>query len=355
VKVKQSVFLSYARENQSKAKRLSEDLENHGVRVWRDKAKLLGGENFDREIRKAIRSNFHFIMLLSYQSVHKKGYVQKEWRIAMKMQERLPSGEHFLIPVRLDQSRSAHPAVRAQHTIDLFPEWDEGICSIVRSLKEHCRITKRGLPLPENTDWLGGHGLRVASETDLQEIVGLARIGYPCPINDFEKKFPWWKKNQKCFHVILNHAGEIVGNINLLPLKPKAYEQLKNGTIIESELTEKDIYSSKERSRVSVLYIEGLLVHSKISERAKSAALVYMFTKLDRTVSAIGNPRNIRKVCALGGSDPGEKLLKKLQFVVTSEANTRKDLLDFWEADGTRISRSLLNRGYSYFPDLTSQ
>jgi TIR domain len=43
-----------------------------------------------------------FIVLLSQTSVSKKGYIQRELKLAMELLEEIPEGEIYLIPVKID-------------------------------------------------------------------------------------------------------------------------------------------------------------------------------------------------------------------------------------------------------------
>ena len=69
-------FISYAREDSGVAQRLLTDLRLVGADPWIDTDELIGGEEWDAGIRKAIRGCSHFILLISRSSVDKRGYVQ---------------------------------------------------------------------------------------------------------------------------------------------------------------------------------------------------------------------------------------------------------------------------------------
>ena len=56
-----SVFISYAREDSDAARRLYNDLKSHGLNLWLDKECLLPGQDWRREIRKAL----HCIILFN--------------------------------------------------------------------------------------------------------------------------------------------------------------------------------------------------------------------------------------------------------------------------------------------------
>lgn len=128
------IFISYAREDREAALRLYRDLQEVNLRPWLDSENLLGGQEWKREIDRAIRSSSHFVALVSRSSVSKKGFVQKEVREALEILEEVPPGQIFLIPVRIDESIPAHPRLADLHWIDLFPSYSEGLRRLVTSL-----------------------------------------------------------------------------------------------------------------------------------------------------------------------------------------------------------------------------
>jgi len=55
------VFISYAKEDSDAARRIYNDLRVAGLNPWLDKESLLPGQNWEIEIRKAIKSSRYFI------------------------------------------------------------------------------------------------------------------------------------------------------------------------------------------------------------------------------------------------------------------------------------------------------
>jgi hypothetical protein len=77
----QQHFSSAARQDSDAALRLYEDLKTRtDLKPWLDKKDLLPGQNWDIEIRKAIKNSRYFIALFSSTSVQKRGYVHKEFK-----------------------------------------------------------------------------------------------------------------------------------------------------------------------------------------------------------------------------------------------------------------------------------
>ena len=79
---KSKIFLSYAREDIDMAKRIYQDLKRYGLDVWIDCEEILPGQNWKIITEKNIRLSQYFLLLLSSNSVTKRGFVQKEMKIA---------------------------------------------------------------------------------------------------------------------------------------------------------------------------------------------------------------------------------------------------------------------------------
>ena len=98
-------FVSYAKEDEKTAMEVYSLLDNHGLDTWIDKVNLLPGQDWELEIHKAIKNCSYFIACLSENSVSKKGYVQKELKIAFSELDLYPDEEIFVIPIRFDNCK----------------------------------------------------------------------------------------------------------------------------------------------------------------------------------------------------------------------------------------------------------
>jgi hypothetical protein len=131
------IFISYAREDEDKAKRLYNDLVNSGlpIKPWMDKEDILPGQDFDSEIKKAIKQSTFFIPLFSSVSVEKRGYIQREFRRAVDTLQEIPPGDIFVIPVRLDKCEIQYDELQRYNYQDLFPSWYTGLERILKSMQ----------------------------------------------------------------------------------------------------------------------------------------------------------------------------------------------------------------------------
>ena len=125
-----SIFISYAREDANIAMRLYNDLENAGAKPWIDSEKLLPGQNWELSIKKAIRSSDLFIALFSNNSIDKKGYFQKEIKLAMSELEKMPPDKISFIPCRIEDVEIPYEPLNELHWVNLFPNYEDGLKKI---------------------------------------------------------------------------------------------------------------------------------------------------------------------------------------------------------------------------------
>lgn len=128
------VFISYAREDMSHARRLFDVLRQRGVEAWLDIEMLLPGQKWRSTIQEVIRKCEYFIAILSRQSLSKKGYVQKELKVAFEVLDEFPENEIFVIPVRIEDCDISDQRLKDLHYVNLFPEYEPGLSKILVAL-----------------------------------------------------------------------------------------------------------------------------------------------------------------------------------------------------------------------------
>ena len=112
-----SVFLCHASEDKTAVRSLRTMIEQWGHDPWLDEEKLLPGQDWDREIRRAVERADVVIVCLSSRS-EKRGYVQKEIKRALDVADEQPEGSIFLIPVKLTEC-SVPDRLSKWHWVDL--------------------------------------------------------------------------------------------------------------------------------------------------------------------------------------------------------------------------------------------
>ena len=148
------IFLSYSRLDEKFAKRLFSDLRNRGLEVWFDQESLLAGQDWKAEIEKAINDSDFVALLLSNNSMSKRGYFQKEVRLTLDVLQTVPFGHIYILPVRLDDCRAPAPLASLQY-VDLFPNWESGIEKLLKSIhlqgtiQSNARIAEKAMSSEE--------------------------------------------------------------------------------------------------------------------------------------------------------------------------------------------------------------
>ncbi len=128
-------FLSYAREDEKQARKVYEYLMKNGKNVWFDKESLMVGQNWRLEIKKAIKNADWFILLFSKESVSKRGFVNAEIRQSLDEAMRVPEGEIYILPVRLDDCKPSFDQLRDYHWLDLFPDFEKGMERLLEGME----------------------------------------------------------------------------------------------------------------------------------------------------------------------------------------------------------------------------
>jgi hypothetical protein len=142
------VFLCHAHADRDAVRALYTRLTNDGVDAWLDKAKLLPGQDWELEIRKAVRAADVVVVCLSKQ-FNQAGFRQKEVRLALDTAMEKPEGEIFIIPARLEDCDNLD-SLRKWHWVDLFE--NDGYEILMRALR--VRADKTGKTLQIKKSWL---------------------------------------------------------------------------------------------------------------------------------------------------------------------------------------------------------
>jgi len=97
------IFLCHSSGDKIRVRALYQRLSSEGFDPWLDEEKLLPGQEWKREIPKAVRASHIVLICLSSNAINKAGYVQKEIKYALDVAEEQPEGTIFLIPLKLEE------------------------------------------------------------------------------------------------------------------------------------------------------------------------------------------------------------------------------------------------------------
>ena len=100
----QQIFISYASPDKVRVTPFYDALKKRGFNVWMDCQCLLAGQNWDFEIKRSFAKSSFVVAFVSANSISRRGYVQRELKLALdKLTERLID-DIYLIPVLLDDN-----------------------------------------------------------------------------------------------------------------------------------------------------------------------------------------------------------------------------------------------------------
>ena len=131
------IFISYTRADLHLVDPVYRFLSTVGCKPWMDVHNLAPGIEFRPEIEKQIRETDYFIACLSSNCVDRRGFVQKELKIALDVLDEFPFGSIFLVPVRLDPCQIPNPFLKLNY-VDMFSPGAK--VRLLKAFIRHARI-----------------------------------------------------------------------------------------------------------------------------------------------------------------------------------------------------------------------
>jgi hypothetical protein len=132
VKATPQIFLSYAREDGEEVETLYQKLSDAGFKPWMDQKDILPGEKWELAIHKAIRRSDFCLVCLSANSIDKRGWIQREIRLALDIWDEMLDSDIYLIPVRLEDCEVPE-RLRKFQWVSLFEE--DGWTQLARAIQ----------------------------------------------------------------------------------------------------------------------------------------------------------------------------------------------------------------------------
>ena len=126
------IFVIYAEDDKEQAERLYDDLAEKGVRPWMASRDLLPGQNWKLERAAALRRSKCVLVLLSSRTLDKRGFMQKEQKMALAIGDEFAEGDIFVVPVKLDDCDPKNERLAELVPVELFPDYDEGLAKILK-------------------------------------------------------------------------------------------------------------------------------------------------------------------------------------------------------------------------------
>ena len=92
---RKKIFLAHAKEDVNWVRAFYDLLKTIEVKPWMAPNDIIPGEQWDSAIKRAIATADFVVACLSRNSTNKRGYVQKEFRLALDMCNEIPSTKTF--------------------------------------------------------------------------------------------------------------------------------------------------------------------------------------------------------------------------------------------------------------------
>jgi hypothetical protein len=111
------IFISYASPDRERVIHYYEALKAAGYNVWIDIRRQKGGQDWNFEIQRALNRAVLIVVFVSANAVDRRGYAQREIKVALdKAMEKL-AGDIYLIPVLLDDDAVIPEELKRIHII----------------------------------------------------------------------------------------------------------------------------------------------------------------------------------------------------------------------------------------------
>ena len=205
------VFLSHAHADREPVRALYKRLIKDGVDAWLDKEKLLPGQDWELEIRKAVRESDVVVVCLSAQ-FNQAGFRQKEVRLALDTAMEQPEGEIFIIPARLEECDNLE-SLRKWHQVDLFEE--DGYEKLIRALQVRAGKIDAALQVKQK-----GTSGQIAKEKNKK--IPPANLD---SVNSPQKNKSTWKTNTAITVALIGAVATIIAALISSPLLVNAFEK----------------------------------------------------------------------------------------------------------------------------------
>jgi len=132
------IFLSYASPDLDRVLPFYDKLKSSGLNVWMDKYNLKAGQKWDSEIKSALKSAFLIIIFVSDTSVNKRGYVQRELRVALDYAEEKLETDIYVIPVVIGEGVCLPDKLRHLHAV--IGSFDDQCEQLLDAIREQFNV-----------------------------------------------------------------------------------------------------------------------------------------------------------------------------------------------------------------------
>jgi TIR domain-containing protein/uncharacterized protein DUF3298 len=151
------VFLSYASPDRDRVLAIYDFLSANGVGVWMDARRILPGQNWEFEIRRALDAAAAVVVFISQNSVDRTGYVQRELRMVIDKLHERPVHRIYAVPVILNPEVPVPDALKHLHCLTLAGPHDQAsLLQAVRTALGKVEQTREVAQMEAEIEWTFG-------------------------------------------------------------------------------------------------------------------------------------------------------------------------------------------------------
>lgn len=130
------VFIICADEDDAVARRLHGDFKKIGLNPWLAGINIKVGQTPEQAFARVMEETDYVVALLSKHSLTKRGFAQKQLKKALDIFQEYPSGDIFLVPVQLDNTKAQDDVLRNLKSAVLHQGYKAGLGEIIRAVDE---------------------------------------------------------------------------------------------------------------------------------------------------------------------------------------------------------------------------
>ena len=174
-------------------------------------------------------------------------------------------------------------------------------------------------------DRCAGYQLQQADPTDIAWIAHLEASVYSREDAIPERTLDeWYAVNPAGFSIVRSPSGKRIGHLDVLPLRPSTLKAFCKGDIVEKDIRGDSLFSADERHLVTILYVESIILQPERPLTAASA-MMCVLKSLPTLIRRVADPNVVQSVYAIAATPAGERLLRKLGFVLECSGERRTD------------------------------
>jgi DNA-binding winged helix-turn-helix (wHTH) protein len=184
-----------------------------------------------------------------------------------------------------------------------------------------------------------------ATLPDLQWAARLAKRVYAgIDIIPESRMLEWYGQNSDGFSIVKSKLGDLVANLDLLPLKRNILDEFVAGRMIEREFSPDFLHPPSESKEISNIYVESFVTIVPGSLLPNRFAAAQVLSEFNSILGRVCNPANLQAVYAIAASSPGRRLLNHIGFQICTEAEKRRDHHDLFSIRGSDLVNFLQER-----------